>query len=452
MTTNPTPPVPPAPPAPNSPAPAAHASPAPAAAPHTKADAPQPPLRIVLTVLELAALGAVGSGILAALSTLLGVGLALLFVFGIGVLFLVGIVYAIYGVAWFEARRVGSLYGADVPDLRWRERTRPGFGGWLRNLARQSIDGRMWRMMLNFGLACIAGTLVLRLFWGVVWSAFFSFAPLSTEGSVEGPFGSYLAVEWAPLAGILGVLAGTAGIIGLALLHRVLSRALVIPSREAELTAQVRTSTAQRAGAVRAAELERTRIERDLHDGVQPRLVAVGMTLGLAKQKIDADPAAAKALIDEAHTSTKAAITELRQLARGIHTSVLDDRGLDAALSALAGRSHIPVQLDVRIDPSMTGAGASCRDAEAAVYFAIAESLTNAAKHSRASECRVVVRSRDGGLWARVEDNGMGGAQVQPGGGLDGITNRVLAAGGTFRLDSPAGGPTSLEVTVPCAF
>jgi len=441
MTTNPIPPAPPVPPAP-----------VPPAAPvRTKTDARQPPLRILLTILELAALGAVGSAALAALSAVLGVGLALLFVFGIGLLFLVGVVYAIYGVAWFEVRRVGGLYGVDVADLRWRERTRPGFGGWLRNLARQSVDGRMWRTMLNFVLACIAGTIVLRLFWGVIWSIFFSFAPLSDEGSVAGPFGSYLGAEWAPLVGIVGIVAGLAGIVGLALLHRVLSRALVMPSREAELTAQVRTTTAQRAGAVRAAELERTRIERDLHDGVQPRLVSVGMTLGLAKQKIETDPATAKTLIDEAHTSTKAAITELRQLARGIHTSVLDDRGLDAALSALAGRSHIPVQLDVRIDPSVTDANASCRDAEAAVYFAIAESLTNAAKHSRASECRVVVRSRDGGLWARVEDNGMGGAQVQPGGGLDGITNRILAAGGTFRLDSPAGGPTSLEVTVPCA-
>jgi signal transduction histidine kinase len=170
------------------------------------------------------------------------------------------------------------------------------------------------------------------------------------------------------------------------------------------------------------------------------------MTLGLAQQKIDDDPVAARALIEEAHTSTKTAITELRQLARGIHASVLDDRGLDAALSALAGRSHIPVHLDVRMD------GPCSREAEAALYFSIAESLTNAAKHSRASECRVVVRRRDDGtLWARVEDNGMGGARILPGGGLDGISNRVAAAGGTSLLVSPAGGPTSLEVSVPCA-
>ena len=111
------------------------------------------------------------------------------------------------------------------------------------------------------------------------------------------------------------------------------------------------------------------------------------MTLGLAKQQIDDNPAHAKDLVDEAHTSTKAAITELRQLTRGIYASVLDDRGLDAALSAVVGRSHIPVNLDVRLAQRYD------RDAEAAVYFAIAEALTNAAKHSRASEARVTVRA-----------------------------------------------------------
>jgi len=440
MTTNPTPPPP-----------AAVASPAPASPAIARDAAPErPPLRILLTILELAALGAFGSGAIGVIAGFFGAGL-LTALLGIGLLMLVGVVYSLYGIGWFEVRRIGALYAADLSDLRWRPRSAPGFGGWLRNLLRQSVDGRMWRVLLNFVLACIAGTLVLRLFRGAAWSIGYAFTPLRSSGTTEGVFGIETSVAWAPVLGILGAIAALAGMVGLALLHRLLSSTLVIASREAQLTAQVKTTSAQRAGAVRAAELERTRIERDLHDGVQPRLVSVGMTLGLAQKKIDTDPAAAKELINEAHTSTKAAITELRQLARGIHTSVLDDRGLDAALSALAGRSHIPVQLDVRLDPGMTGANASCRDAEAAVYFAIAESLTNAAKHSRASACRVVVRSRPDGLWARVEDNGMGGAQVQPGGGLDGITNRVLAAGGTFRLDSPLGGPTSLEVTVPCA-
>lgn len=409
--------------------------------------APKPPLRIVLSILHLAGIGVIGGFIFATLSGLLGTGLGLLFAAGVGIVLLVGLVYALFGVGWFEVARVSALYKTPITPLRWRPRDRPGFAGWLRSLGRQAIDGRMWRALANFAITAVLGWIVLRLAWGVVWSIVISFAPLTGTDAVMGPFGGGgIDAAWAPLVGILGLAASIVGMIGLALLHRVLSLSIVVRSREAELTERVRTSTAQREGAVRAADLERTRIERDLHDGVQPRLVSVGMTLGLAQQKIDNDPGAAKELIAEAHTSTKAAITELRQLARGIHASVLDDRGLDAALSALASRSHIPVSLDVRMD------GRCSREAEAAVYFSIAESLTNAAKHSRASETRVTVRLREGGvLWARVEDNGMGGAQVQPGGGLDGIANRILAAGGTFRLESPLGGPTSLEVNVPCA-
>lgn len=409
--------------------------------------AAKPPLRIFTTILHLAGVGVIGGMIFSTLGGLLGTGLGLLFAAGVGAILLVGLVYALFGVGWFEVARVGELYRTPIAPLALRRRDRPGFGGWLRSLGRQAIDGRMWRAVANLAITAILGLIVLRLAWTLVWSIIISFAPLTSADSVMGPFGGGgIPVAWAPLVGILGIAASVVGMVGLALLHRTLSLSIVIRSREAELTEKVRTSTAQREGAVRAADLERTRIERDLHDGVQPRLVSVGMTLGLAQQKIDNDPDTAKELIAEAHTSTKAAITELRQLARGIHASVLDDRGLDAALSALAGRSHIPVNLDVRMD------GRCSREAEAAVYFSIAESLTNAAKHSRASEARVTVRIREGNtLWARVEDNGMGGAQLQPGGGLDGIANRVLAAGGTFRLDSPQGGPTSLEVNVPCA-
>ena len=275
-----------------------------------------------------------------------------------------------------------------------------------------------------------------------------TFAPLFAQESAITLARTDIAVPlaWAVPVGLLSALLAVAGIVGLGILHGVLARAIMVPSREAQLAEAARTSSVQREGAVRAADVERTRIERDLHDGVQPRLVSVGMTLGLAQQKIDTDPDAARALVAEAHMSTKAAITELRQLARGIHTSVLDDRGLDAALSALAGRSVIPVHLDIRME------GRCNRDTEAAAYFAIAEALTNAAKHSRGTECRVVVRRREPGtLWARVEDNGIGGATVIAGGGLDGIVNRVLAAGGEARIDSPAGGPTTVEVSIPCA-
>ena len=407
----------------------------------------KPPLRLFLTVLHLAGIGVLGGGIFATLGALLGTGIGLVFVAGIGIVLLVGLVYALYGLGWFEVARVAGLYRTPLAPLRLQPRDRPGFAGWLRALGRQAVDGRMWRAVANFATSAVLGWVVLRLAWSLVWSIIISFAPLTSADSIMGPFGGAgIPVAWAPLIGILGVAASAAGIIGLAFLHRTLSLAIVARSRETELTERVRASTAQREGAVRAADVERTRIERDLHDGVQPRLVSVGMTLGLAQQKIDADPEAAKALISEAHTSTKAAITELRQLARGIHTSVLDDRGLDAALSALVARSVVPVHTDVRLD------GRCSRDTEAAAYFVIAEALTNAAKHSRATEVRVVVRLREPGiLWARVEDNGVGGARVIPGGGLDGIVNRVLAAGGEARIDSPAGGPTSVEVSIPCA-
>lgn len=401
-------------------------------------------------IAQLAALGVFGAVAFTLLITLLSVGVGLVPVLGIGLLFLVGFVYALWAMSWVEYERVEGLYGYGLPALRTRASAGPGFGGWLRTLWRQFTDGPTWRGASSAAISTVLGLMVLPLLAWLISSIGLLFTPLT--GSARLPW-TDLSVDpgWAVLIGILGLLASLAVLFGIAVLHATLTRAILVPSREALLAEQARTAGEQRAGAVRASEVERTRLERDLHDGVQPRLVSVGMTLGLAQQKIDSDPAAAKALIDEAHTSTKAAITELRQLARGIHASVLDDRGLDAALSALAARSPVPVVLDVRLD------GRCSRTAEAALYFAIAESITNAAKHSRGSECRVTVRRRTDAatgavtLWARVEDNGVGGARVLPGGGLDGIVNRIVAAGGTSRLDSPAGGPTALEVSVPCA-
>ncbi|MBC9927730.1 MULTISPECIES: sensor histidine kinase [unclassified Leucobacter] len=411
--------------------------------------APQRPLRPFMTTLHLAAMGTMGWALLTTLVTLLATGAGLIIVMGIGLVILVGCVYALFGLGWFEVARVSGLYRLDVPALGLR-RGGSGFKGYLKGLWSQVIDARMWRAVANFGIASTLGLVVLWLTQLFFWSIGSIVAGSLGLGFASMPGG--LGAPGGIIAGVLGVLIAPAGILLLTMLHRTISCALIeAGAHEAVLREQVRATAEQREGAVRAADVERTRIERDLHDGVQPRLVSIGMTLGLAKQQLDSDPESAKALIDEAHTSTKAAVTELRQLARGIHASVLDDRGLDAALSALAGRSHIPVHLDVRI-----GSATISRDAQAAVYFAVAESLTNAAKHSRASECRVTLRVRGEApgastLWARVEDNGIGGATVQPGGGLDGIINRVLAAGGTSRLESPIGGPTTLEVSVPCA-
>ena len=407
------------------------------------------PLRVAGAALQLAALGVVGPVVFTILGVLLGVGIGLVPVIGIGLLLLLGFVYGLFALAFLEYARVDGLYDLSLPAVRPRTSGRPGFGGFVRTIWAQFTDPLMWRGVASAAVATVLGFIVLAAASILVSGIAVAFSPLYADGTdavrlERTPFD--IPVSLGVPLGLLAVLLSAAAIVGAALLHGVIARAILVPSREGALAEQARTSSAQRAGAVRAADLERTRIERDLHDGVQPRLVSVGMTLGLAQQKIDSDPDAAKTLLAEAHTSTKAAITELRQLARGIHTSVLDDRGLDAALSALAARSHVPVALDVRIDERCS------KTAETAAYFVIAEALTNAAKHSRASECRVVVRQREGGiLWARVEDNGIGGARIVPGGGLDGIANRVLGAGGEFRLDSPVGGPTALEVSIPCA-
>ncbi|MGK3954151.1 histidine kinase [Microbacterium sp. I2] len=421
---------------------------APPSAPPVTSPSTATPARVAGAIAQLAALGVVGPVIFTVLATMLALGIGLLAVLGIGLLFLVALAYLIFALGWLEAARVDGLYEFGLPPRRLRVSGRPGFGGFLRTLWLQAIDPLSWRAVANAAIATVLGWLVLVLIGFAASGVVLVFAPLFAEdgGITLAQTDIAVPLAWAVPVGLLSALVGTAGVIGLGILHGVLSRAIMVPSQEAQLAEAARTSSVQREGAVRAADVERTRLERDLHDGVQPRLVSVGMTLGLAQQKIDSDPDAAKALVAEAHTSTKAAITELRQLARGIHTAVLDDRGLDAALSALAGRSVVPVHLDVRME------GRCSRDTEAAAYFTIAEALTNAAKHARATECRVVVRLREPGtLWARVEDNGIGGATVMPGGGLDGIINRVVAAGGQARIDSPVGGPTSVEVSIPCA-
>lgn len=414
--------------------------------------------RLLLTIAQLAGLGVAGTATLGLLVTLLALGVATVPAFGLGLLLLAALVYALYAVAWFEVERVSRLFDLGLPPLEPaappRRKGQP-VKQQAQSLWRQARDGRMWRALANFIVATASGLLILWLAQALAWSAIAAATPLTDVDSIQVPLLGRVDDDLAFLLGVLGIGVCAAAIAGLAMLQSFFAHVILADPSRRVLTEQVQAKTEQRQGAVRAAELERTRIERDLHDGVQPRLVSVGMTLGLAQQKIDSDPARARELIAEAHTSTKAAITELRQLARGIHASVLDDRGLDAALSALAGRSHIPVTLDVRMEGRPTVSEGTFREAEAAAYFSIAEALTNAAKHSRASSCRVAVRLREPGtpravLWARVEDNGIGGANVSPGGGLDGIFNRVLAAGGIFRFDSPLGGPTALEVSVPC--
>ena len=202
--------------------------------------------------------------------------------------------------------------------------------------------------------------------------------------------------------------------------------------------------TTTRAGAVESAESELRRIERDLHDGAQARLVALGMSLGLAEQKLGSDPDAARELLAEARAGTADALRDLRDLARGIHPPILADRGLEAALAALVAR--VPIGVDLRVDLVERPPEA----VESAAYFVAAESLANASKHAGATQVDIRAVRMGGAIVVTVMDDGGGGADPN-GSGLAGLRHRVEALDGTFRVESPPGGPTIVEAVLPCA-
>lgn len=216
------------------------------------------------------------------------------------------------------------------------------------------------------------------------------------------------------------------------------------PDPTEALRARVTNLDTARAAALEAAEIERRRIERDLHDGTQQRLVALAMDLGMAKEKLDSDPEAANRLVVDAHRDVKETMAELRSLTRGLRPSVLEDRGLDAALSAVAARCPFPVDIAVDLDQRPPAV------VESAAYFAASEALTNVTKHADASRAMVRI-ARDGNLLVvEVSDDGTGQARVVPGGGLAGLAERLGGFEGRLRIDSPVGGPTVIRAEVPC--
>jgi signal transduction histidine kinase len=276
-------------------------------------------------------------------------------------------------------------------------------------------DPDAWRRhRLNTGFAIHAGVWVaLLVFDTFVWAA---------SGA-----GYYWPV-WPLLAAVLAVGAHAA--------------ALLMRDREA-LAERITTLETSRAGAVDVQEAELRRIERDLHDGAQARLVALGMSLGMAEQKLASDPDAARALLAEARSGAGDALRELRDLARGIHPPVLADRGLDAAIRALAAAS--PITVSVAVD----SAERPKPPVESAAYFVVAEALANAGKHARATHVDVRITRVGEVLSVAVIDNGVGGADPM-GGGLDGLRRRVEALDGTLTVASPPGGPTTIRAELPC--
>lgn len=219
---------------------------------------------------------------------------------------------------------------------------------------------------------------------------------------------------------------------------------LLIGPQDARLQERIGELETSRAQSVDHSAAELRRIERDLHDGAQAQLVALGMNLGLAQELVERDPAAAAALIAEARESSTAALSDLRSLVRGIHPPVLADRGLAGGVSAVALAHPGPVEVDIALD------GRPPAPVESAVYFAVAEALTNAAKHAAAQNCWVWMRHEAGTLTAMVGDDGVGGAEITADGGLAGIARRLAAFDGTLSLASPLGGPTIVTMKVPC--
>jgi signal transduction histidine kinase len=220
--------------------------------------------------------------------------------------------------------------------------------------------------------------------------------------------------------------------------------ALLLSARDREeLTERISTLETSRAGAVDVQEAELRRIERDLHDGAQARLVALGMSLGMAEQKLATDPEGARQLLAEARSNTGDALRELRDLARGIHPPVLADRGLAAAIQALAAAS--PITVSVSVD----SAERPKPPVESAAYFVVAEAMANAGKHARATHVDVRITRVGDVLNVTVTDNGIGGADPS-GGGLSGLARRVDALDGRLTIDSPSGGPTTIRAEMPC--
>jgi signal transduction histidine kinase len=260
---------------------------------------------------------------------------------------------------------------------------------------------------------------------------------LALQIGISGLLLGFLVGVWAVTGG--GYVWPVWPALGLALLV-VVHAAVVYARREHRIERLEET----RAGAVDVQEAELRRIERDLHDGAQARLVAVGMNLGMAEQALQTDPAAAAALLEEARRGAGEALEELRVLARGIRPPILTDRGLEPAVAALIARTPLTVELSVDVPKRYSSA------VETAAYFTVAEALANAIKHGNADRVDIRIAAADGRLVVEVVDDGDGGADPS-GPGLTGLRQRAEALDGTLRVESPAGGPTTVRAELPCA-
>jgi signal transduction histidine kinase len=385
------------------------------------------------------------------------------------------VVLALYIARGFGTFELARLRWAGQPAIRpprWERDGRPVTT--LRTVLGPLVDGHYWLYLLhglvvNFiiGLASWT-TVIVWLSVGFGGITFWSWGALLNDGDTSiGLINLERLLPGLNLAGdafvtesIVQLVLGIVFLLtlpfvsrGFVLLHQFVAQGMLGAWRSEALTLEVADLSASRGAAVSAEDKSLRRLERDIHDGPQQRLVRLQMDLASAERKLDTDPDAARGLLIDARSQARDTLEELRALSRGLVPPILADRGLIVALDSLAARSTIPVQVEVALDPALRLAP----EIERSAYFVAAELLTNAAKHSRATGIRLHVALRQVpvgapawlDLW--VIDNGVGGAVVSDSHGLRGLDERLRGLRGVLTIDSPAGGPTAVGAHIPLA-
>jgi signal transduction histidine kinase len=391
----------------------------------------------------------VGLGAFVVVTSLISAGASLL-VIGVGVVILGIAVEVARLVARIERRRVLL---ADPRPLR-PHGYRPYGSGPQQLLVAVFADGRRWRdvvyvfvafplTILEFVVVVTLWTAAIALLCVPVWLALS--APLLDNLRLPGAVSPAAVAGVAGIAGLLLLPVAASVSRGLMALHRAVVAGLLCESDEQALQRRVVTLEETRRAVLDVEATELRRIERDLHDGAQQRLVGLAIDLSLAAERIDSDPARARELVAGARDQARVALAEIRDLVRGIAPAILLDRGLVPAISALAARAPVPTSVvtalpeGIRLPDSV----------ERASYFVVAESLANVAKHASATRCEVRLLADEQGIVIETWDDGAGGASVVPAGGLAGRAGRVEALDGRLEVESPAGGPTIVRARVP---
>ncbi|MFD9465467.1 sensor histidine kinase [Streptomyces sp. NPDC060027] len=385
--------------------------------------------------------------------TMVSLGAGLLITF-LGIPVLAAALAGCRGFGSLERARARGLLGVEVAEPEPLRMKKHGAMAWMGAVLK---SGTSWRHLLyavvQFPWSVFSFVVALN-FWAYGWALltyplwFWIFPMYGGQDGLQlygdGTHSIYLdnpfEITVTALVGLLFTMATPWIVRALTSVDRLMVRGLLGPSR---LATRVVELESDRGVVVDTAAADLRRIERDLHDGAQARLVALAMDLGLAKEKLAEDPEAAARMVDEAHGEVKTALQELRDLARGIHPAVLTDRGLDAALSAVASRCTVPVQVEVDLPARPAPA------IEGIAYFTVSELLQNISKHARATRATVDVWRVENRLMIQVADNGVGGAGVSEGSGLAGLTERLDAVDGILVVDSPVAGPTRITAELP---